>query len=521
MTERAGRPVLAIRASARGAVPGIVHDSSGLGSDAVRRAVRRRRATRTGSARRRAPSARRSRASCASSRGGRRPRRRAVGAGGRRRGDRPRARARGPLAAVAGRPGDIWPRGRPTRRAAPAARPATAVPIDLELGDLRAVVISGPNTGGKTVALKTLGLAALLHQCGLRPPADEAALPGVRPDPRRHRRRAVDRDEPLDVLRPHPQPRRDPRRGHRPLARPARRGRRRDRSGRGRGARSGAARAARQSGTAHGRDEPLSRAQGVGKRDRGRDERSHGVRPGVGEPLYRITLGRPGTSHALRIAERLGLAPDLVAEARAELAPERLRVAELLAEAEAAEERAAEDRESAASARAAAESSRDAAEDRVAELEQEIERGASGRAERERALAEAEKELAEDQRRSSARFERRSAQHDGWSASATARRLRPRSRRSASETGGSEPRPTARPRSVERCARPRSPCRSPSRSRQAIRSSPPSSASGGRLPRSRGRTQSSSAAAAFACASRSRGSGPIVTRRLTPRRTRR
>src|SRR6185503_20155656 len=54
---------------------------------------------------------------------------------------------------------------------------ADAVPIDLELGDLRAVVVSGPNTGGKTVALKTLGLAALLHQCGLRPPAEEASLP--------------------------------------------------------------------------------------------------------------------------------------------------------------------------------------------------------------------------------------------------------------------------------------------------------------------------------------------------------
>ncbi len=69
----------------------------------------------------------------------------------------------------------------------PLLDPATAVPIDLDLGELRALVVSGPNTGGKTVALKTLGLAALLHQSGLRPPAETAALPGLRRGARRHR----------------------------------------------------------------------------------------------------------------------------------------------------------------------------------------------------------------------------------------------------------------------------------------------------------------------------------------------
>ncbi len=59
----------------------------------------------------------------------------------------------------------------------PLLDPATAVPIDLPLAGVRALVVSGPNTGGKTVALKTLGLLAMLHQCGLRVPAARARLP--------------------------------------------------------------------------------------------------------------------------------------------------------------------------------------------------------------------------------------------------------------------------------------------------------------------------------------------------------
>ena len=264
----------------------------------------------------------------------------------------------------------------------------TAVPIDLDLGALRAVVISGPNTGGKTVALKTLGLAALLHQCGLRPPAQTASLPvfdsvladiGDRQSIEMslstfsgHLSTLVEilgsATERSLVLLDEVAAGTDPEEGS-ALAQAL------------------VARLARQARltvvTTHYPElkEWASATGDVANAATSFD-------PDTGQPLYRVDLGRPGTSHALRIAERLGLDAGVVADARSRVAPERLRAAELLAEAQSAERAAAE-------LRTEAEDALRRARERESELQREVERvRASEDRARAEAIAAAERDLA-------------------------------------------------------------------------------------------------------------------------------
>jgi DNA mismatch repair protein MutS2 len=278
----------------------------------------------------------------------------------------------------------------------PLLDPAAAVPIDLDLGDLRALVISGPNTGGKTVALKTLGLSALLHQSGLRVPAETAGLPvfdEVLADI--GDRQSIEMslstfsghisnlvailDSATDrslVLVDEVASGTDPVEGS-ALAQ---------------------ALVARFAGQARltivtthypelkdwasARDDAANAATAL-------DPESH-------EPLYRIALGRPGTSHALATAERLGLDAAVVGDARRHVAPERLQIADLLAEAEAAERAAGDELEAAQAERADAALLARQTATRGEELEAEIAKvRASAVRERELAAAAAQRELAE------------------------------------------------------------------------------------------------------------------------------
>ena len=394
VTERGGRPVLALKASARGRVPGIVHDSSGSGQTLFVEplaAVDDSNRLREAEVAERDEVARilRNLSSLVAAQaealvalvGATAALDLAIARGSLSRGWRGALVAQSLEVVLLGARHPLLDR-------------ATAVPIDLELGSLRALVISGPNTGGKTVALKTLGLAAVLHQCGLRPPADEAALPvfdEILVDIGDEQSIAMSlstfsahvqnlvgiletaTEDSLVLL---------------------------DEIAAGTDPVEGAALAEALLGrlatqarltvtTSHYAElkEWASAADGAANA-------ATGVDPDTYEPLYTIALGRPGTSHALQTAERLGLPAPIVATARSRIAPERLLVAELVTEAEAAAREAQTALSAATAEQRDAEAARLRAQSAAEGLQEEIEKvRASAAAERQRALAEAGEEL--------------------------------------------------------------------------------------------------------------------------------
>jgi DNA mismatch repair protein MutS2 len=199
------------------------------------------------------------------------------------------------------------------------ARSKDPVSVSLRVGGEEPVlVISGPNTGGKTVALKTVGLFALMAQCGLHVPA----APGSRlPVFRRIYADIGDEQsiaENLSTFSSHlaaiVEMTRD-------LARPALV--LLDEVGAGTDPTEGGALGVaivehfRKSGTMVLATTHHGLMKAYAQSTPGVSTASFGYHPETYEPTYRLTLGAPGRSLALEMAERLGLPAEVVADARA------------------------------------------------------------------------------------------------------------------------------------------------------------------------------------------------------------
>ncbi len=270
----------------------------------------------------------------------------------------------------------------------PLLDPATVVAIDVELDENTfALVITGPNTGGKTVTLKTVGLLALMAQTGLHIPVQSGSEISVFNDIYADIGDEQSIEQSLSTFS-----------GHitniihilenadsRSLVIL-------DELGAGTDPQEGAA---------------LARALLTHLLGRGITTLvtthhpelkafAHAM-PGVVNasvefdletlrPTYHLTIGLPGRSNALAIAQRLGLPDAIVKEARSELNPEDLRAEDMLDEIH-------RQRELSRRARAAAEARQKQAEQLQAELVQRLEKIED---ERRQVLEQARQEAAEE-----------------------------------------------------------------------------------------------------------------------------
>ncbi|MGH2453769.1 MAG: endonuclease MutS2 [bacterium] len=223
------------------------------------------------------------------------------------------------------------------------------VPIDVELGGrFRTLIITGPNTGGKTVTLKTLGLLTLMAQAGLHIPAAEGSAVAVSPQVfadigdeqsieqnlstfSSHMGAVVEilaqAAPPALVLLDEVAAGTDPTEGA-ALARAI--------------IETLLARGVRTAVTTHYND-----LKALAYQQEGIENASVEFDPETLQPTFRLLLGQPGQSNALIIARRLGLDPGVVDRARSFLSTDRLRADELLRDMAGDRQVAARDREEA------------------------------------------------------------------------------------------------------------------------------------------------------------------------------
>jgi DNA mismatch repair protein MutS2 len=278
----------------------------------------------------------------------------------------------------------------------PLLDPETVVPIDIVLGDgIRGLVITGPNTGGKTVALKTAGLLALMAQCGLHLPADSGTeLPlfdGIYADigdeQSIEQSLSTFSSHVTNIIRILGQA------GPGALVVL-------DELGAGTDPQEGAALAralleaflAKVAIVLVATHYPELKAHA---------HTSESLRNASVEfdtdslqPTYHLTIGLPGRSNALAIASRLGLPSDVVEAARGLVAPEEVEAETLLNEIHQEREKARKASEAAEQARAEAEAQRAELSERLASIEDErLERLEAARQEAEARVAEVRHEL--------------------------------------------------------------------------------------------------------------------------------
>ncbi|HVN55948.1 MAG TPA: endonuclease MutS2 [Anaerolineaceae bacterium] len=272
----------------------------------------------------------------------------------------------------------------------PLLDPATVVPIDVYLDeDIYSLVITGPNTGGKTVTLKTVGLLALMAQSGMHIPAQsgselsvfDAIFADIGDEQSIEQSLSTFSGHITNIIHI--------------LARAERHSLvLLDELGAGTDPQEGAALA--RAILLHIMDQGVTNL--VATHYPELKTFAHAT-PGMVNasvefdvqtlrPTYHLTIGLPGRSNALAIAERLGLPEDIIAAARGSLSPEELRAEDLLNEIH-------HQRDQARRARAEAEQIQRDAEARRAELSMRLEKIEDERRQvLEKARAEAEEKTA-------------------------------------------------------------------------------------------------------------------------------
>ncbi|HEY9089463.1 MAG TPA: endonuclease MutS2 [Anaerolineaceae bacterium] len=255
----------------------------------------------------------------------------------------------------------------------PLLDPKAVVPTDVYLDEKTfALVITGPNTGGKTVTLKTVGLLAVMAQAGLHIPAQSGATLSIFKDIYADIGDEQSIEQSLSTFS-----------GHitnitRILTRAGRQSLvLLDELGAGTDPQEGAALArAILSFLLEKRITCL-----VATHYPELKTYAHGT-PGVVNasmefnletlrPTYHLTIGLPGRSNALAIAERLGLPKEIISAARSTINPEDLRAEDLLDEIHHQRDLARKSRAQAETARGEAEKSRRELNHRLAQIEDE------------------------------------------------------------------------------------------------------------------------------------------------------